>query len=379
MRLLITANTDWYVHNFRSSLISAVLARGDEVVVACPDGAFRAALQDLGVRWYRCEFRRRSFNVLHDFESAMRLRSIVRATAPDLMHNFTLKSILAGTIAATFRPSMPVINSFEGLGYVFTGRERRARLLRPLLTAALMLINRRSNSYAIVLNPADLDRFSASGIAPAARLRIVPGAGVDTTRYVARGDAPERFTILYASRLIKPKGIGTLVEAVQQLTRVGHDLVLRIAGSVDAGNPDSVDEAELASWAALPKVEVLGYREDVAGLIARSSVVVLVSTYGEGIPTILVEAGALGVPVITSAQAGCREVVGNEEGGLIVEPDDAAALAAALLKLKQDPALAAQLGARGRTRVVARFEQSAINQAIFDVYDEALSSSLRRV
>lgn len=382
MRLLIVANTDWYLFNFRSSLIRAALAQGHSVAIACPDGPYRAALSALGATWHGWTSRRRSLNVVHDLRSAAALARVIDAVGPDLVHNFTLKSILAGTLAAAPRPRLAVVNSYEGLGYVFSSAEWRARAARPVLAAALGLINRRRNSRTIVLNRADFALFVRARLAPAARMIVIPGAGVDTQALQPRAAAPERFTVLYASRLLASKGVATLVDAVDGLVAQGHDIRLRIAGDIDAGSPDSIDPAQLERWRQRPHIEILGHRADVAALIAASSVVVLVSSYGEGVPTILVEAGALAVPVVTSPQPGCLEVVGDEvvgeeAGGLVVAPGDAAVLGKALLRLKHDPLLAARLGSAGRRRIVDRFEQSTINERILATYAELVPAGLR--
>ena len=376
MRLLLAANSDWFLHNFRTKLIEALIARGDTVAVACPDGPYRPALEATGARWFSVSIDRRGMNPLADLASVRAHRRVLDDFRPDLAHVFTLKSIIAVGLAARARRfrRMAIINSYDGLGYVFHSPAWRARAARPLVRALLTRLNHRPRTATVVLNSEDLDRFAREGIAPPERTHLIPGVGIDLTRFTPREHPPETFTILYASRLIHAKGIGTLVEAAKLLAGRGYIFRLRIAGMSDPGNPDTVNAAELEAWRALPFVDLLGHRSDIPNLIAASSVVVLVSRYAEGLPTILAEAGASGVPVITSAQGGCAEIVTDGVNGLVVPTDDADALLTALERLSLDPALADKLGQSGRQIVERRFASDAIISAQFALYDSGVHS-----
>lgn len=370
MRVLLTANSDWFLYNFRSSLISRLIARGDMVAFACPDGPYRSQLEELGARWFPVSIDRRGMSPWRDIASMRQHRVVVEVFRPDLLHNFTLKSIVAAGLAVRPRrfSGIAVVNNYDGLGYVFHAQSFRARLARLLLRAILLRLNARPHTVTIVLNEEDRDRFAREKIAPPERTQVIAGTGIDLARFQPRTAPPEIFTILYASRLLYSKGVSVLIDAVDELRREEHTVLLRIAGAVDEGNPESVSESKIASWAERGLAEMLGQRRDVDRLIANSSVVVLVSR-NEGLPTILAEAGASAVPVITSGQGGCREIVSDGVNGLVVPTDDPAALARALYRLIADPVLADTLGRNGRRIVEERFSEKAINGSIIALYD----------
>jgi len=375
MNILITANTDWFLHNFRLALIKVLVARGDRVSIACPDGDYRRPLEAFGVRWYPVTVDRSGTNPLRDLASVRQHRAVLDAVRPDLVHSFTLKSVIATGLAAraTRFAGLAMVNNYDGLGYVFSSGALKARLARPLVRMVLRRLNRRERTAAVVLNTADRATFAAESIAPPVRTEVIPGAGVDLARFTVQSARIERFTLLYASRLLYAKGVAVAVEAVSLLISQGRDVILRIAGAADPGNPDSVRGDELAAWSRLAYVELLGHRADIDQLIAASSAVVLVSSYAEGLPTILAEAGACGVPVITSAQGGCREIVTDGVNGLVVPTDDVPALAAAIERLMDDPALARRLGLAGRRIVEDRFGVKTVNAQILALYDRLLT------
>ncbi len=145
---------------------------------------------------------------------------------------------------------------------------------------------------------------------------------------------------------------------------------MRIAGQPDPGNPRSVPQATLDAWARLPGVELLGHRDDIAPLLAQADVVALPTSYGEGIPRILIEAAAAGLPLVATDVPGCRDIVRPGENGILVPERDAVALADALQRLAQDPALRERMSVRSRAIACSEFSEEQVLAATLAIYRE---------
>jgi glycosyltransferase involved in cell wall biosynthesis len=203
-----------------------------------------------------------------------------------------------------------------------------------------------------------------------ARIHLIRGSGVDTARFSP--DPQRRFdrtpvSILFASRLLWEKGLAELIEATRMLSERRVSAVVRIAGEPDPGNPSAVSRATLEQWRALPNVELLGHRDDIDRLLAQADIVVLPS-YREGTPRILLEAAAAGLPLVATDVPGCREVVRADENGILVPVGDAKALAGALERLALDPAARERMSARSREIACGDFDEDRVLAATLAIY-----------
>jgi glycosyltransferase involved in cell wall biosynthesis len=172
--------------------------------------------------------------------------------------------------------------------------------------------------------------------------------------------------------MLLDKGLNTLVEAVRILkgkTKARFALV----GDIDPGNPTSVQETVLRKWEQEGLVEWWGFQKDMLTVYQNSSIVTLPSL-GEGLPTVLIEASACGRPIVTTDVAGCRDVVIDGVNGLLVLPNQPAALAQALDTLLHDPDKRMQMGIAGRKIVLDRFTDKQVNQETLSVYTQILGS-----
>jgi glycosyltransferase involved in cell wall biosynthesis len=281
-----------------------------------------------------------------------------------------------GSLAARLTRVPAVVNAAAGLGSVFAGRSRRARLLRRPVTALLKQAFARSE--AILQNPDDLERLVAAGVVNGARAHLIRGSGVDAARFGAAHAPrePGAGIVLFASRLLYSKGVGEFVEAARELKRRLPAAAFVVAGEPDPGSLDAVSPRDLQRWRREAVVELLGHRDDMPALLANASLVVLPTYYGEGVPRILVEAAAAGLPLVATDMPGCREVVRHGENGLLVPPRDSRALAEAIAALLNDPARCARMGERSRAIAVAAFAEHDVVRETIAVYRAALARSI---
>jgi glycosyltransferase involved in cell wall biosynthesis len=170
-----------------------------------------------------------------------------------------------------------------------------------------------------------------------------------------------------SARLLLDKGLGEFVQAARLLRQQGVQARFVVAGERDPGNRSSVDLQTLAAWKQEGIVEFWGFQEDMHAVLAQASIACLPS-YREGLPKALLEAMACGLPCVTTDVEGCREAVRDGDNGLLVPAADAAALAAALQRLLEDPALRAAMGRRGRERIETEFASALVMEQTLALY-----------
>jgi glycosyltransferase involved in cell wall biosynthesis len=375
MKIVLFANTDWYLYNFRRSLATALRDAGHEVLLLSPPGAYGERLRDLGFRWESLPMNRRSLNPFRELAFLSHLAGLLRRERPDLVHGFTIKCAIYGSLAARLARVPARVNSVAGMGYVFISDDLRARVLRPVVKTLMKLALDGGRTRLILQNPDDVALFERSGLVDPARIRMIQGSGVDCSRFRPRErafDAPA-LRVLLASRLLWDKGIAEYIEAARALRSEGRQLRFLLAGDPDPGNPASVSEQTVREWVSDGVAEWLGHVDDMAGLLASVDVVALPS-YREGLPKSLIEAAACGLPLVATDVPGCREVVADGADGLLVPVRNAAALTAAFRRLDDDRALCVRLGVAAREKALQRFDERIVIARTLDVYAELAQS-----
>ncbi len=372
MKIVLFANTDWYLYNFRRSLALALRAAGHELLLISPPGEYGAQLRALGLRWEPVPMDRRSLNPLREARLLWHLRGLFRRERPDLVHSFTIKCAVYGSLAARAAGVPARVNAVAGLGYVFISPSLHARLLRTPVKALLRVALGGAGARLILQNPDDVALFEQAALVDAQTVRLVRGSGVDCSRFVAtvRSRAPGApMLVLLAARLLWDKGIGEFIAAARMLKAQGRSIRFLLAGTPDPGNPASIDEAQVRAWVAEGVVEWLGHVQDMAALFGTVDVSVLPS-YREGLPKSLIEAAACALPLITTDVPGCREVVTHDCDGLLVPVRDADALAVAIARLHDDPMLAAHLGRAAQDKALREFDERVVIEKTMAVYRE---------
>jgi glycosyltransferase involved in cell wall biosynthesis len=380
MKIILFANTEWYLFNFRLSLAKALQAQGHEVLLISPPGEYGARLQAQGFRWKALPMDRKSLNPLQELRLLFYLCRLYRREQPALAHHFTIKCVVYGSIAALVACVPMRVNAVAGMGYVFTNQALKARLLRPLVRGLMRRVLNGRGARLILQNNDDMAAFANAGLARPELTRLVMGSGVDLERFTPRaptgpqaqaGHDVQPTRVVLAARLLWDKGIAEYMEAARQLKAKGLSIRFLLAGAPDPGNPAAIPQATLDGWQADGLIELLGQVSDMAALFAAVDMVVLPS-YREGLPKSLIEAAACALPLVTTDVPGCREVVTHEVDGLLVPVKDAQALANAIERLHLDPAWARQLGLAARARALREFDEKIVIRKTLAVYGELL-------
>jgi glycosyltransferase involved in cell wall biosynthesis len=380
MRVVLFANTDWYLYNFRLSTALQLQACGNEVAMLSPPGDFGIRFAGHGLRWLQLPMDRSSLNPLREAWTIRQLVRLLRIERPDLLHNFTVKCAVYGGIAARVARVPAVVNAVAGLGYVYASDQLKARLLRPVVNTLMRGVFCGRRSRVVLQNEDDAAAFAASRLAPPQNIRVIRGSGVNVERFRPRERDAARhpLRVVLAARLLREKGIHEFAEAAILLREQGRSIEFLLAGTPDAGNPHSVEEQQVDRWQRQGVLRWLGHVDDMPALLRGVDVMVLPSYYREGVPKSLLEGSACGLALVTTNLPGCREVV-TEDGvdGLHVAPRDPHALAAALARLDDDRTLLQRLGARAREQSLKCFDERLIIAQTFAVYDELMPASAR--
>lgn len=329
-KLLFLVTEDWYFVSHRLPLARAALLAGYDVAVATRVNRHGDIIRNAGVTLLDLEFDRASLNPLREAALIARISRIYDTVQPDIVHHVALKPVVYGSIAAARSGVPAVVNALTGLGFVFASDSTKARLLRPFVRQALASLLPRRNTHTIVQNEDDKALLIRERLAPANQVHLIRGSGVDVGAFAQSPLPSGRPRVVLPARLLKDKGVIEFIEAVRLCKSRGVDAEFVLAGSPDPLNPTSIAQTQIDSWVNEGLVTYLGWRDDMAQVLASATIVCLPS-YREGLPKSLLEAAAIGRPIIATDVAGCREIVVDGENGWLVPPRDPVKLAAALV------------------------------------------------
>lgn len=360
-KFLLIASFPESILTFRGSLIASLLSRGLDVNVAAPGlpvgNALRGALEAKGVQVHNIPLQRTGINPIKDSLLLWRLFLLIRTTQPDFVLGYTIKPLIYGSLSAWLARVPHRYALVTGLGFAFTG-ERRG-FLRFLIKRLYRLAFGKADKV-FFQNPDDQGLFRELGIlAHKTPSVVVNGSGVDLTDYgvVPLPDSPPKFLMI--ARLLGDKGVREYAKAAREIRNGNPDIRFGLVGWIDV-NPDAISKAELDAWVEEGTIEFLGRLDDVRPAIADTTVYVLPS-YREGTPRTVLEAMAMGRPIITTDAPGCRETVIDGENGFLVPTHSVDDLVAAMQKFIDDPALAERMGKRSREIAEDKYDVHKVN------------------
>ncbi|HLL81472.1 MAG TPA: glycosyltransferase family 4 protein [Longimicrobium sp.] len=351
---------------FRGSLLRAMAARGHRVVACAPAAspAIVETLTAMGVTYRDVPFNRTGLRPDEDLRTLAALVALFREVRPDVILSYTIKPVIWGLLAARIARVPRRFAMITGLGYAFMSEGREGRVVRNV-ARRLYQLSLRGADRVFFQNPDDRATFERMRLVrgPAQGV-IVNGSGVEIDHYrpVPFPEGPTSFLLM--GRFLADKGVREYVEAARMVRARHPEAVFRMAGWPDE-NPTSISEEELAAWLREGVVEFLGGLSDVRPSIAAATVYVLPS-YGEGTPRSVLEAMAMGRPIVTTDAPGCRETVQDGVNGFLVPVRDAAALARAMEALVADRALVERMGRESRRIAEEKYDVHKVNRVILE-------------
>lgn len=374
-RLLFVVNAHEFTAAHRLPLLRGAQAAGFQVEAVAPGGSPAAErLEREGFVTHPIRLSRRGLRVWEEWGAVRELTRLYRRLAPDLVHHATIKPVIYGTMAARRAGSPVVVNAITGLGYVYTGSGWRSRLLRPVVDALYRYALGYARQRIIFQNFDDQAVLQRIGAMTPDQAVVIPGSGADVATFTPAPEPEGDPLVVLPARLLWDKGVGEFVGAARILRKEGLRARFALVGGLDEGNPSGIAEADIRRWFQEGVVEWWGPSDDMPGVYRAANVVVLPS-YREGLPKVVIEASACGRPVVTTDAPGCRDAVVDGETGYLVPVRDAQALAARIRTLLESRDLRQRMGEAGRRLVVERFSTERVVEATLKVYDELLAGA----
>lgn len=331
-RVLIVVNDAAFFLSHRLPLALGARDAGFDVHVATPRDEASPAIEAAGLAFHPIPLSRGGTSVGSELRAIRALVDLYRSVRPDVVHHVTAKPILYGGLAARIARVPAVVHAVSGLGYVFISDAPKARVIRAGVRATYGVITGHPNCAVIFQN--DDDRRTFGRAIRTDRVLMTRGSGVDLSRFAASPLPEGERVVVMPSRMLWDKGVAEFVEAARRLSGRARFVLV---GGVDPANPAAVPHDQLEQWVRDGVVEWWGMRADMPEVLRQATIVCLPS-YREGMPKSLIEAVAVGRPIVTTDVPGCRDVL-TEPGdpyGVLVPAKDAASLADALGALVGD-------------------------------------------
>jgi glycosyltransferase involved in cell wall biosynthesis len=371
-KILLVVNAPEFFLSHRLPLAVAAKEAGYEVDVASAFGPGVDKINAQGFSHHTVSFVRSGQNPLVELNTLIQLVRLFHREKPDLVHLITIKPVLYGGLATRIAGISSVVAAVSGLGTVFVADSIVAKLRKWLVKLLYAMAFNQKRLAVIFQNPDDRDTLLSAGALRKDETRMIRGSGVRLADYPYLQEPEGKPVVVMAARLLRDKGVFEFVGAANILRERGVDVDMRLVGSSDPGNLNSVTEAELECWEKEGVVTLLGYRTDIAHQYASANVVCLPSYYGEGLPKCLVEAAACGRAVVTTDHPGCRDAIRPDESGLLVPIKNSVALADAIQQLVGSPELRQRMGEAGRALAEEAFAIEKIVGQHLRIYEELL-------
>jgi glycosyltransferase involved in cell wall biosynthesis len=362
----LVANTTWNIYNFRQNIIQKFVDLGYEVFVLAPIDEYieykekYPQITHLNLR----ALDRDGTNPIKDLLLIIELRRKYKKIKPDLVIHYTHKPNIFGAIAAKLAGCKSV-SVITGLGYSFINKG-----LINVITEKLYQLTSRFNEMFVFENEDDRQLFIDKGLVIAEKAVAVKGCGVNLEYYKSR-ELPNNnqtvTTFTFIGRLLKDKGIEEFAACAKYFKQINVKTKFVVLGDFDQENPSTIDRDELLTWISDEIIDYKGFVDDVRPYIEESSCIVLPS-YREGMPRIILEAMAMGKPVITTNTAGCRETVVHGVNGYLVQIKNKQALTEALQNfVGLSPEAKSKMGAEGRKLVDTEFSDVIIAERLYQI------------
>lgn len=370
-RIVYVVTEDWYFWSHRLDLARAARDSGFDVTVATRVTAHEERIRQEGFRLVPLTLIRRSRNFRQEANVISQLVSLYRTVRPHVVHHVAMKPILYGSLASWIVGVPVVINAFAGLGYTFT--DERIKLLRWSMRVCLKAVVKLSRSVVLVQNHDDQERLIQEGIVSVGRTRVIAGSGIDLQAFSIQSPPAGIPVVVLPARMLWDKGVGEFVEAARYLRRKGVNARFALVGRRDDHNPAAIPLSVLASWAEEGAIEWWGHRDDMPAVYQAATLIVLPS-YREGLPKVLLEAAASGKAIVATDVPGCRDIVRDEVNGVLVQPRDWTSLAAGIDRLLRNHDQREAMAARGRELAEKEWSTPTIVEQMLHLYREMLEA-----
>lgn len=370
-KLYIVVNHDWFFLSHRKEVAVAALEDGwDVTIVSCDTGRFDY-IRSLGLTVVNLPINATGMNLIEEMKTFFFLWRFYRKEKPDVVHHVGLKTILWGGVAAKLTGIKGVVNAVSGLGVLFS--EGKTSLTARGVLAVLRYSHRRKNVKEIFQNHEDEALFCHNKVSKPENCVFIKGSGVDLKQfdYTPVPDT-EPIRVMFTARMVREKGIVVLAEAAEKLRAEYEGKVVFLLCGKLSDNPKAMKKEEVEALCDGKYIQWLGHRDDVKELLKKCHIVAFPSYYREGVPKSLIEAAAIGRPIITCNSIGCKDVVDDGVNGFLIPIKDSDALAEKLRVLIEDGDLRKKMGDASRRKAEQDFSIETVIQRHLETYDSLI-------
>ena len=359
-KVLIVGALAKSLYNFRGELIKSLVAAGHEVVAMAEytDTVTRNRIEGLGVSFREYPVQRNSMNPRYDFATFIALNSALKDINPQILLAYTIKPVVWGGLAALINRVPFFYALIEGAGYAFQDTSWRRKFVR-IIASFLYKVSLYKATKVIFLNHDNLNHFIQLGLVKKSRTEIIDGIGLDLDWYRLYRIPATGFCFLCIARLLGEKGLREFASAASLVKVKYPDTVFSLVGQIDP-SPDGIPLDEVAKWEESGAVNYVGSLDDVRPAIKICHVYVLPS-YHEGMPRTIMEAMAMGRPILTTDVPGCRETVVHGKNGYLVPAKNVYELSNRMMWFIENRNMLDQMGLRSRQIAEERFDVTKIN------------------
>ena len=354
MKIVFLSNTAWSIYNFRMGLIKSLQQVGHEIIAISPTDDYVKDLLNLGVTYFGIKIKSNGTNPIDDIRIIISYKKLFKRIKPDIILSYTIKPNIYGNLAIGSL-KIPVINNISGLGTIFIRKSVSSYIGRVLYYFSL-----RKSSWVFFQNKFDCDLFIESKLINAKKTSIIPGSGVNTSKFRMCRNSNNGKQFLFVGRLIADKGIKEFVMAANRLTEKYYDIVFNIVGELGSANNTAISEEELKGWLRNKQVKYLGKQDNMVKILSNADIMVLPS-YREGLSKSLIEAASMNLPIITTNTPGCVEVVEHGENGFLCKVQDSSDLEK---KMEEMICLSERerviMGEKGRDLVLTKYDEKFV-------------------
>ena len=369
-KILFVINVDWFFESHFLPLAQEALKRGYEVHIACGFTDKEEYFQNLGMHTHPLSITRSGTSLSQELRVMMEIYRVIKNVQADIVEFFTIKPVLYGGIVSHFTKTKKRVFYITGLGYVFIQKGFKGSIVKNIVKTLYRLALFGKNTSVITENGYDKALIENLGIIAAKDIHIIKGAGVDLQKYpFVPEPSTEMTTIVMASRLLRDKGVYEYAAAAKEIIQDGYNVKFLLYGDIDIYNPTSLNNQELSSLQKDGYVAVKGFCDDIAKVFRDTHIVVLPS-YREGLPKVLVEASACGRAVVTTDVPGCRDVIIPDKTGILCKDKDSHSLAKAIKKLLDNAQMRKKMGYNARKLAEKEYDIKTILTQHFNIYEE---------
>jgi len=372
-KIVYFVNVDWFFLSHRLPLALNAIKNNDEVYLITKDTGKRSIIESHKIKFIDINIERSGKNIFKELLLVIIYAKLLMQIKPDICHHVTLKPSIYGSLAARIvKPfcNPKIINAISGLGYNFT--DSRKSFTQKIMFFLMKLAFKNKNVRFIFQNKDDSKLFESNKLANDTNTSIIKGSGVDLTKFkfTEKASNGSGIKILLACRMLEDKGVKEFIGAAQLLQDeyIGK-VKFVLAGDIDKENLASIDETYLKQNEIKNYIEYLGFVPEMDKLIAQSDIVVLPS-YREGLPKVLIEACAIGRPIVTTNSIGCRECVIEKFNGFLVPIKSIVELAEKIKLLINDEKLRVEFGKNSRLLAEREFDINIVINKTFQLYNE---------